>query len=134
MSITQGLPQDDILRRLPDVALFWRLSIVREIVLSGFQLELYLGEEKTFAYWYAVQIIDEHLKCLDNMMSSVVDGLYHLHFIYGLSHTLVMFFAGSEIQQELRFQTNFLTILQSLCISLFMVRIPNYALSCGTGN
>lgn len=86
MNITQGLPQNDILRRIPDVALLWRLSIVREVVLSGFQLELYSGEEKTFAYWYAVQIIDEHLKCLDNMMSSVADGLHHCRSMWSVSH------------------------------------------------
>ena len=52
--------------------------MVRDIVLSGFQLELYLDEEKTFAYWYSVKIIDEHLRCLDNLLDVVPDGLYLL--------------------------------------------------------
>lgn len=50
--------------------------MVRDIVLSGFQLELYTDEEKTFAYWYSVRIIDEHLRRLDNLLDVAPDGLY----------------------------------------------------------
>lgn len=48
---------------------------MREIVLSGFQLELYAKEERPFAYWYAAQIIEVHLRCLDNIIPGVQEGL-----------------------------------------------------------
>jgi hypothetical protein len=79
---TQALPHCDILAYLPDIALLWRLSIIREIVLSGFQLDLYLGEEIPFAYWYSAKVIDEHLKCLDNISSTVLQRVFnHFHLI-----------------------------------------------------
>ena len=61
------------------MALLWRLSVVREVILSGFQLELYNQEEKSFAYWYAAEVIDVHLSCLDNLTSIVQEGA-HSHF------------------------------------------------------
>lgn len=70
----QALPRCDILIYLPDVALLWRFSIIREIVLSGFQLELYLGQEIPFAYWYSTKVIEAHLECLDNISSTVSHG------------------------------------------------------------
>ena len=73
---TQALPHCDILTYLPDIALLWRFTIIREIVLSGFQLELYHGEEIPFAYWYSAKVIDEHLKCLDNISSTVLHGVF----------------------------------------------------------
>jgi N-alpha-acetyltransferase 35, NatC auxiliary subunit len=73
-----------MIARLPDVALLWRLSVVREVILSGFQLELYSREEKSFAYWYAVEVIAAHLSCLDNLTSIVQEGAYsHLGFFFG---------------------------------------------------
>jgi hypothetical protein len=66
---------DDIISRVPDAALLWRLSIVREVVFSGFQLELYTMEERAFAYWYATQVIEEHLSCLDNWIPVVSKGI-----------------------------------------------------------
>ena len=61
------------------MALLWRLSVVREVILSGFQLELYCRDEKPFAYWYAADVIDAHLSCLDNLTSIVPEGA-HSHF------------------------------------------------------
>ena len=71
---TQEVPRGHLITRLPDVALLWRLSVVREVILSGFQLELYGREEKSFAYWYAMDVIDAHLSCLDNLGSVIQDG------------------------------------------------------------
>jgi hypothetical protein len=65
----------DFISRVPDAALLWRLSIVREVVLSGIQLELYTMEEKAFAYWYVTQVIEEHLCCLDDWMPVVLKGM-----------------------------------------------------------
>ena len=63
------------------MALLWRLSVVREVILSGFQLELYAREEKCFAYWYAAEVMDAHLGCLDNLTSIVQEGA-HSHFSF----------------------------------------------------
>ena len=52
---------------------------MREVILSGFQLELYGRDEKSFAYWYAMEVIDAHLSCLDNLTSIVPEGV-HSHF------------------------------------------------------
>lgn len=73
----QETPKDLLITHLPDVVLLWRLSVVREVILSGFQLELYSREEKSFAYWYAVEVVDAHLSCLDNLTSVVQEGQSH---------------------------------------------------------
>jgi hypothetical protein len=86
----QGMPHKQLLSHLPSVALLWRLSIIREIVLSGFQLELYAEEERSFAYWYAAQVMEAHLQCLDNLLPTAQAGseipvkheLAVAHFLY----------------------------------------------------
>jgi hypothetical protein len=74
------------------VALLWRLSIVREVILSGFQLELYGREEKSFAYWYAVEVIDAHLSCLDNLMSIVQEGAHSHVSCFGFEFSVTKCF------------------------------------------
>ncbi|KAF8959765.1 Mak10 subunit, NatC N-terminal acetyltransferase-domain-containing protein [Flammula alnicola] len=100
----EDLPRGHLMTQLPVVALLWRLSIVREVVLSGFQLELYAKEERSFAYWYAVQVIDAHLNCLDNVLHVVQEG--------------------SPVHREMLYQIQFLTALQSLCTALSLVSMP----------
>jgi N-alpha-acetyltransferase 35, NatC auxiliary subunit len=63
-----------ILYHIPNAALVWRLAIVREVIFSGFQLDLYSADEKPFAYWYAAQVIEAHLTCLDEMASVIPQG------------------------------------------------------------
>jgi hypothetical protein len=60
--------------QLPNVVLLWRLSAIREVILSGFQLELFSLEEKPVAYLYATQVLDTHLDCLDNLLRVVPKG------------------------------------------------------------
>lgn len=60
--------------QLPNVILVWRLSAIREVILSGFQLELFSREEKPVAYWYGTQVIDAHLSCLDNLLRAMPKG------------------------------------------------------------
>ncbi|KAK7035942.1 Mak10 subunit, NatC N-terminal acetyltransferase-domain-containing protein [Favolaschia claudopus] len=103
-SLPEDLPSDNVMRHLPSCALLWRLSVTREVVLSGFQLELYTSEEKPFAYWYASQVMDAHLTCLDNVLLAVEP------------HCLAA--------RELRFQHNLLTALQAMTIPLFVLSIP----------
>src|SRR6267378_2296121 len=63
-----------LLYQLPTIALLWRLPIIREVVLSGFQLELYSDDERSFAYWYAAQVMEAHLQCLDNIFPMTQEG------------------------------------------------------------
>ncbi|KDR82005.1 hypothetical protein GALMADRAFT_221894 [Galerina marginata CBS 339.88] len=100
----EDLPRGHLLAKLPDTVLLWRLSIVREIVLSGFQLELYSDEERSFAYWYAAQVIDIHLHCLDGLFPVVAKD--------------------SPVHREMLYQVQFLTALQSLCTALFIISMP----------
>ncbi|KAF9557743.1 Mak10-domain-containing protein [Agrocybe pediades] len=101
----EDLYQGHFLDIFPNIALLWRLSIIREIVLSGFQLELYKNEEKTFAYWYTATVISTHLDCLDGFLLAVVDE-------------------ESDVYPEMVFQVQFLTALQSLCEALFITTMP----------
>ncbi|KAJ3500829.1 hypothetical protein NLJ89_g9616 [Agrocybe chaxingu] len=100
----EDVPSGHFLSRLPDIALLWRLSVVREVVLSGFQLELYAEEERAFAYWYTVQVIDTHLKSLDHLVPVVLEE--------------------SPVHCEMIYQVQFLTALQALCTASFLVSMP----------
>lgn len=59
---------------LPDLALHGQLTATREVVLSGFQLDLYGAEEKPLAYWYAGQALSLHVDCLERMIKIVERG------------------------------------------------------------
>ncbi|KAJ6567144.1 Mak10 subunit, NatC N-terminal acetyltransferase-domain-containing protein [Mycena capillaripes] len=98
------LPSSNVMKHLPACALVWRLSVIREVVLSGLQLELYTSEEKPFAYWYASQVIDEHLACLDGMLLAVDPDCLAGH--------------------ELGFQYSLLTALQAMTIPMFALSMP----------
>jgi len=54
--------------------LLWRLSIIREVLLSGFRLELYVEDEKSFVYWELSQVIHEHLDTLDALEPIIPKG------------------------------------------------------------
>jgi hypothetical protein len=54
--------------------LLWRLSIIREVLLSGFQLELYVEDERSFVYWELSQVAHEHLSTLNALEPVVPKG------------------------------------------------------------
>ena len=56
--------------------LLWRLSIIEEVLLSGFQLELYVEDEKSFVYWELSQVIHEHLSILDSLERVIPKGRF----------------------------------------------------------
>jgi hypothetical protein len=61
--------------------LMYRLSVIREVVLSGFQLSLYTNEERVFAYWYVVQVLEMHLSCIDQLMPGMLQGMWQLRVV-----------------------------------------------------
>ena len=96
---------------------------MREVIFSGFQLELYGREEKSFAYWYAVEVIDAHLSCLDNLTSIVQEGSYS-HFSCFLVFVFSVFI-DTAAYREMVYQSQFLTALRSICAALFTVSLPS---------
>ncbi|KAK0492210.1 Mak10 subunit, NatC N-terminal acetyltransferase-domain-containing protein [Armillaria luteobubalina] len=97
-------PVYDVVKQLPNAALLWRFSLIREIILSGFQLELYAEEEKPFAYWYTSQVIEQQLCCLDEILPIVP--------------------TDSNTCGELQFQKQFLTAIQIMSIAMFSIMAP----------
>jgi hypothetical protein len=59
---------------MPDAALHVRLEAAREIVLSGFQLELYAAAERPVAYWYAKRILEADAEVLGRLLEVVPEG------------------------------------------------------------
>ncbi|KAF8626362.1 hypothetical protein AX15_005013 [Amanita polypyramis BW_CC] len=96
-------PKDNILRYLPTVAVIWRLSVIQEVVLSGFQLQLYSPEEIPFAYWYTTQVIEARLECLDYLIPIVPKSSLTYH--------------------EYEFQRDFLTALQLMAMGIFIASL-----------
>ncbi|PFH53575.1 hypothetical protein AMATHDRAFT_73372 [Amanita thiersii Skay4041] len=101
---SSGFPTSNILLRLPTVVLYWKLSTIREVIFSGFQLELYSPEETPFAYWYATQVIEAQLECLDDLCSVVSKASLASH--------------------EYEYQRKFLTALQLISSACFLATLP----------
>lgn len=55
--------------------MMWRLVATREVILSGFQQDLYSPEEVPIAYWYVARVLDVHLTCIDEVLSFVERGV-----------------------------------------------------------
>ncbi|KAG7086374.1 hypothetical protein E1B28_002334 [Marasmius oreades] len=94
-------PASSLVFKMPSAALLWRLSTMREVILSGFQLQLYSPAERPFAYLYASQVIDVHLSTIENVMTIVPPE--------------------SQARQEMEFQQSFLTALQLMCTAMFSI-------------
>jgi len=57
-----------IVECIPKAAMMQRLSASREVILSGFQQDLYASEEVPIAYWYLARVLDVHLACMDDVL------------------------------------------------------------------
>ncbi|GBE82822.1 Mak10-domain-containing protein [Sparassis crispa] len=72
---SQIMPANDedvkLISRITQAALLRRLAASREIILSGFQQELYAADERSIAYWYLAKTIDVHLTCLDDLLQTI---------------------------------------------------------------
>ncbi|KAJ8591458.1 Mak10-domain-containing protein [Rhizopogon salebrosus TDB-379] len=102
-------PRRDHVRRVRIAVLMYRLSVIREVVLSGFQLSLYTNEERVFAYWYVVQVLEMHLACIDQLTTGML--------------------RGSNTYLELSYQSQFLTALQAISIAIFAVTVKQITFS-----
>lgn len=106
-----------ILAALPRVAQLWRLAASREVILSGFQQELYAPEEKPIAYWYLSRVLEVHLSCMDDLIPVVPRGTSE-DCLLRMSHL----FSDTAAARELDFQKLHLTALQLICTALVSVR------------
>lgn len=71
----QNLHPNDIIHQLPSAVLLYEMTTVREILLSGMQLELYNLWEKVFVYWYLAKVLGKHLECLNSLLSVIPEGM-----------------------------------------------------------
>jgi len=101
-------PMDEKDRLLVDalihVVLLWRLSTIREVLLLGFQLELYVEDEKSFVYWQLGEVVHEHTSSLNGLEPVIPKdtGAY----------------------EELIFVRSFLNAFRSLCTGMFILTLP----------
>ncbi|KAJ3869867.1 Mak10 subunit, NatC N-terminal acetyltransferase-domain-containing protein [Lentinula novae-zelandiae] len=82
----------------------WRLASITEVILSGFQLELYHPLERPFAYWFAAQVTDVHLNYLDVLLNGMAGVVPQ----------------ESPSRKEMQFQQHFLVALQAMSMAMFV--------------
>ncbi|GAW03142.1 glycoside hydrolase [Lentinula edodes] len=82
----------------------WRLASITEVILSGFQLELYHPLERPFAYWFAAQVTDVHLNYLDVLLKGMAGVVPQ----------------ESPSRKEMQFQQHFLVALQAMSMAMFV--------------
>lgn len=98
---------DALVDRTPCAVLMWRTQVVRDVILSGFQLALYSVNEIPMAYWYLVRVIDTILTCVDSLKSvsachdSVVSlELGYTHVLSSATQLLCMALFSLTIRQS----------------------------------
>ncbi|GJE88083.1 Mak10 domain-containing protein [Phanerochaete sordida] len=96
-----GGPINPVLHTLPHVAALWKFTTAREVIIAGFQQELYAAYERPLAYWYIVHILESQLETLDHVKHIIPTGSFARH--------------------ELDYQVQFLSVLQLICSSLFVM-------------
>ncbi|KAJ2914192.1 hypothetical protein MD484_g6206, partial [Candolleomyces efflorescens] len=96
--------QNHIATKLPQVVSLFRLEAIREIVLAGFQLELYTPEERPYAYYYTSRVVEAHIECCDEI----------LPFIAGHIKPF----------QEMTYQRQVLQAIGSLSHAMFLITAP----------
>ncbi|KAI0628810.1 Mak10-domain-containing protein [Trametes polyzona] len=108
-----------MLSAMPLAVQLWRLSACREVILAGFQQELYAPEEKPIAYWHLSRVLDVHISCIENLLPYVPPAdtpahreltfqAEHLAALQMISTTFVVLTAGYIVSPWRRLTLNFL--------------------------
>ena len=63
------------MRALPEIANAWKLGTAREIILAGFQQELYAPYERHLAYWLLTRIMELHIRSLEALCALGTTGI-----------------------------------------------------------
>ena len=101
---------------VPLAVRIWRLEQCQEVILAGFQQELYAPEEKPIAYWYLSRVLEVHLSCMDDLIPVVPRGTSEDCLL-----RMSDLFSDTAAARELDFQKLHLTALQLICIALVSV-------------
>lgn len=107
---SQSSIQNHIASQLPQIILSFRLEDICEIMLSGFQLDLYAPPERPHAYWYTAKVIQAHVECYDILLPFLEEQKS--------SPT------GSKPHEEMVFRQRVLIALSDLAKAVFLVTIP----------
>lgn len=107
-----------ILSAITLAAQLGRLSACREVIISGFQQELYAPEEKPIAYWYLSRVLDAHMNCIENLLPLVPPGTTSVAFPTRRADEQS---TDSTAYRELRFQAAHLSALQMISTTLVVV-------------
>ncbi|KAI0062099.1 Mak10-domain-containing protein [Artomyces pyxidatus] len=106
---TDDVADSALVLAIPRAVLLWQLSIVREVVLSGFAMELYVPHERPFAYWYASQVMKEQLSVLEQLESVIPNDVV--------------------AREEIAFDRSFLAALEAMCFGMFVITLPEMSCS-----
>lgn len=110
---------------LPKLALLWRLETILDVILSGFELDLYVADERPFAYWYALRTVEGALEIVGELREVVIEG--GLSFTYISATRRCKCFVcgriGSVALSELEFQARYMEGLRDLCKGMFVVSL-----------
>lgn len=74
MTSPQDTSESITAKNIPLVILHWRACIIRDTVLSGFELDLYSADECPFAYWYLSQVLTIQEETLKELLKFVSQG------------------------------------------------------------
>ena len=58
--------------------------MLRDIILSGFELELYMHDERPFAYWYLAQISQLHVSVVGDVIENLPEGANYLYYVFNV--------------------------------------------------
>ncbi|KIK64309.1 hypothetical protein GYMLUDRAFT_71269 [Collybiopsis luxurians FD-317 M1] len=108
----------DVLGNLPKVAVLWRLASIREVILSGFQLELYHPLERPFAYWFAAEVVEVHLTYLEAVIGR--EGVSEDREAGAGAGAGGM---RKDVRREQGYQHGFLSALKAMCLGMFVLLI-----------
>jgi hypothetical protein len=62
------------MKALPETANIWILTAAREIILGGFEQDLYAPYERPLAYWLIAHVTDQHIRSLETLISLSLAG------------------------------------------------------------
>ncbi|KAH8114195.1 Mak10 subunit, NatC N-terminal acetyltransferase-domain-containing protein [Phellopilus nigrolimitatus] len=80
-----------VLKCIPLAVLHWRAHVLRDIVLSGFELALYAPDERPFAYWYLARVLSGHEAILRDLLYLVPeDTPAHGHLTVQFQYATVL--------------------------------------------
>ncbi|KAH8794611.1 Mak10 subunit, NatC N-terminal acetyltransferase-domain-containing protein [Flagelloscypha sp. PMI_526] len=97
---------------IPHVAVYWRLrTILYDIVLAGFPIELYSKEEQCCAYWYSMNLVDSLVPIVESLLSSLpTDRSSEL---------------AENVREELEFQMEFAKGVKGISCALLTLLTPS---------